>query len=135
MEKENLLFLYFVVSEDLQDHKKLGDFYNVNILSQEAARALELHERSHEAQTGMGGPTHFPSHATRTRLALEHRLGSIFICTPPSRKKTYTIFCLDFFEAEANPSSTSGRADPAVLLLPPVGNCCHHRYRLLLNMG
>jgi hypothetical protein len=46
-------FSVFCRFRDLQELKRLGDIYSVNILSREAPGALELHERSHEAQRSM----------------------------------------------------------------------------------
>jgi hypothetical protein len=36
----------------------IGDFYSFIILSQEASGEVEGNERSHEAQTSMGGMAH-----------------------------------------------------------------------------
>jgi hypothetical protein len=55
-EKENLLFLYFVVSGTFWISESSGIFAR-NYLSQDASGEVEVHERSHEAQMGMGGET------------------------------------------------------------------------------
>jgi hypothetical protein len=51
----------------------------------------------------MDGTAHQAGRATMARLALERRLGSVFLCTPSSRTKTDAIFFLEYSEAEAEP--------------------------------
>jgi hypothetical protein len=65
----------------------IGDFYNVIILSLEAAGDVEANERSHEAQKSLGGATHCPCRASRARLALVRRLIFVFLWMPSFRRK------------------------------------------------
>jgi hypothetical protein len=109
--RQKISFFIFCCFKDLRELKKLGDFNNVNILSWEAAGALEPHEGSHDAKTGMGGVTHLPGRATRDRLAIKRRLGFVFLCMPPSWKKSYAIFFLEFW----------GSSRGETLLPPPEG--------------
>jgi hypothetical protein len=96
--RHKISFFVFCCFSDLQELRNLGDFYSVNILSRKAAGALEPHERRHEAQTGMCGTAHLPDCTTWACLAIERRLGSVFLCTPPLWKKTSAIFLLKFSE-------------------------------------
>jgi hypothetical protein len=75
--------------------------FSINILPREASGEVVANERSHEAQTGMGGTAHLLGRATRAHLALKRRLISVFLCMPLSQNKTYAIFFLDFSEAAA----------------------------------
>jgi hypothetical protein len=119
---------------DLLDLNLIGDFYRVNILPREASGEVVANKRSYEAQKSLGGMAHQEGHATSARLALEHRLASVFLCTSSFRKKGMPYFFHNFLmqRQRLNPSSTSERAD---LLLPPEGNCRHRHDRLLLGAG
>jgi hypothetical protein len=102
-ERQKISFFVFCCFRYLQELKKLRDFYSVNNLSQDAAGALDSHERSRDAQMGMGGLAHLPDRATRACLAVEHRLGSVLLYTHPSQKKNYAQFFLELSEAEVEP--------------------------------
>jgi hypothetical protein len=70
----------------------IGDFYSVNIFKREASGEIIAHERSHKAQTGMGGAAYRADYATMARLALGRRLASVFLYTSSFRYKRDGIF-------------------------------------------
>jgi hypothetical protein len=90
--RQKISYFVFCSFRDLLDLKLIGDFYSVIILSQEASGEVEANERSHEAQTSLGGATHCPGRATRAPLALVHRLVSVFLWMPSFRRKRNVLF-------------------------------------------
>jgi hypothetical protein len=74
------------------DLNLIRDFYIVNIFTREASGDIIAHERSHEAQTGMGGAAYRVGHATMARLALGRRLASVFLYTSSLRQKRDALF-------------------------------------------
>jgi hypothetical protein len=75
----------------------IGDFYIINILPREASGDVVANEKSHEAQTGMGGVAHQADRTTRACLALERRLVSVFLWMAFfSSKKERPIFPIIF---------------------------------------
>jgi hypothetical protein len=83
----------------------IGDFYSVNIFTQEAPGEVVAYERSHEDQRSIGGMTHHADHATQARLALGGRLIFVFLWTPSFCEKGDTLFFPQFSKvaAEAKP--------------------------------
>ena len=86
--RQKTSFFVFLCFRDLMELKKDGDFSGVNIFARGSPGALESHEGAHEARMSTGGAAYPPGRATQAHSLVERRLGSVFLCISPSRKKT-----------------------------------------------
>jgi hypothetical protein len=95
-------FFIFYCFKDLQELKKLRDFYSFNILSREVTEALESHKGSHGAQTRHGARPTYQTAPPRPVWPSSVASAPYFYDHIRLVKNIHHIF-LEFSKAEAEP--------------------------------